>query len=108
MPTIGSEKVARTKSFGDGDDAGVHEAEWQIGVLSHQSRGARDVFSLELLDDELSVRDRRDERFLRYGADPRLQEVGNFGENGDRNDDLPPRAPPPVVDARMPVIVRLD
>lgn len=108
MAAIGCQKVPGAESLGGCNDARVDETKRQIRVLAHERRSARDVFGFELLNDKLTVRNRRDKSFFRDWTDPGLKEIGDLGKNRYRHYDVSRRATPPFEHSRMPTIVDVD
>ena len=64
MPTVQRRDAGDAKSFGDRDDARVGTTEGKVRVTLHEFSDALPVRRGEVLDDEVTVRDRAVKRGL--------------------------------------------
>lgn len=78
VPAIRRQNLSRREPLGYRDDRGVDEAKREITVGVNEIGDSREVFVVELFDDELAIRDRANERFLGGCPDPSLKEVADF------------------------------
>ena len=102
-PAIGGENRGHVQSFGHGDDGCVHEAEREVGIRGHEvgsprQVGVRQRFHL------LAAGNPPDERRLDPRAQPRPDEPGGLGKDGDGNVQRALVRVPPITGPLVPCV----
>ena len=77
-------KDAASTALSAGDDGGVREAKWEIGVAGRQLTDAGEIL-LSAIEKIVATHNVTQERIKRSWSTSRLDQVGNLGE--DRNWD---------------------
>jgi hypothetical protein len=108
VPAVGGEQPGGTDPLGSSGDCGIDEAEWQIGVLTHQLGGTHYVGGIERLERELAGRDRTRKRRLGAWTQAAVEEVRQLGKDCGGHQHVFRGAAPPVAHPRMPGVVAVE
>ena len=108
MLPICGQNVARFESLGDSCHGRIHKTKRKVAIRMHDVGDPWKILVVEMLDDELTVRDSANERFLCCGPNSLLQEITHLGQDRHRQNNVPRRATPPVTHSAVPGVARIN
>jgi len=86
MSPVRGQDLGDAKTFGKGNNGGIHQSDIEIGIGLHDLEASAEIFQGYHFDGELALNKRFYEGFFRHGSEIGVKHITDFRDNGGRCD----------------------